>query len=205
MGDNRKFWRSGAGSKWLVALALLAVIYASRHVWLRQIGEFLVEAESPQAADIGVVLAGDGFGHRIMKAVDCVRQGYVKQVLVDGPRGIYDYNEAALAIRFAVYRGAPSEAFIPFPMRARSTAAEVQAVDAELQKRNVHKALIVTSNFHTRRARAIFRRFGSRNIRYIIVAAPDEDFSPDDWWRSRDAQKVVFFEYAKLVDWWLAD
>ena len=188
-----------------MALALLAVIYASRHLWLREIGGFLVEAEPPQAADIGVVLAGDGFGHRIMKAVDCVRQGYVKQVLVDGPRGLYDLNEAALAIRFAVSRGAPQEALIPLPMRARSTAAEVQVVDAELQKRNVHKALIVTSNFHTRRARAVFRRFGSRNIRYIIVAAPDEDFSPDDWWRSRDAQKVVFFEYAKLVDWWLAD
>jgi uncharacterized SAM-binding protein YcdF (DUF218 family) len=184
---------------------LLALIYAGRHLWLREIGEFLVVSDAPQNADIAVVLAGDGFGRRILKAAELVRQGYVPRVLVDGPRGMYGFDEASLAIRFAVDQGAPREIFIPLVMRARSTMAEARAVDEELRKRNAHTVLIVTSNYHTRRARAVFRRYGSRDIRYFIIAAPDEDFSPENWWTTRDAQKVVFFEYAKLIDWWLVE
>lgn len=195
----------GSLRKGLLLLVLLAGIYLSRTFWLRQMGEFLVHAEAPQRADIAVVLAGDGYGHRILKAVDCVKEGYVQQVLVDGPRGFYGFDESRLAIDFAVDHGAPRDIFTPFPMRSRSTLDEAHDVDAELRRRNAHKALIVTSNFHTRRAAAIFRHVGSRDIKYIVVAAQDEDFAPESWWRSRDAEKVVFFEYAKLVNWWLVD
>ncbi|HZS49773.1 MAG TPA: hypothetical protein VFA54_02855, partial [Bryobacterales bacterium] len=71
---------------------LLALIYAGRHLWLREIGEFLVVSDAPQNADIAVVLAGDGFGRRILKAAELVRQGYVPRVLVDGPRGMYGFD-----------------------------------------------------------------------------------------------------------------
>lgn len=195
--------RIGRWRKWLVAMALVAALYASRGVWLRAMGEFLVRGEAPQAADVAVVLAGDGYGHRLMRAVDLARQGHVRQVLVDGPLGVYDSNEAELAIQFALRRGVPSELLAPVLMRARSTVAEAKAIDAELRKRNLSKALVVTSNFHTRRARAVFDRFGSPGIQYVVVAAPDEDFTPEDWWRSRDARKVVFLEYVKLLNWWL--
>lgn len=176
-------------------------LYAGRAIWLRQVGGFLIRAQAPEAADLAVVLAGDGSGHRILKAVDLVRQGYVKRVLVDGPRGMYGYDESALAIRYAVDEGAPKEIFIPLPMRVRSTIDESRVVDRELRKRNVRAALVVTSNFHTRRAGEVFRSLGSP-VRYIVVAAPDEDFRPEDWWHSREAQKVVVQEYAKLLYWW---
>src|SRR5712692_3133837 len=92
--------KGGPGRKWLVALALLVGLYASRHFWLRQMGEFLVAAEPPRQAEIAVVLAGDGYGHRILKAVECYREGYVKQIMVDGPRGFYGFDESKLAIDF---------------------------------------------------------------------------------------------------------
>ena len=201
---GRTVWRRTAGLRnWLLALALAGAVYAGRGVWLRWMGEFLIRSEPPQAAEVAVVLAGDGYGHRIMRAVELFRQGYVKQVLVDGPLGNYDYDEAALAIQFAVRRGAPSEIFVPVPMPVRSTVAEAQVINPELERRGVKKALVVTSNYHTRRARSVFQRYGSPNIRYVIVAAPDQDFRPEDWWHTRDAQKVVFYEYVKLVSWWL--
>ena len=201
---KRTGWKRLVGLRvWLLALALAGAVYAGRGVWLLWMGEFLIRAEPPRAADVAVVLAGDGYGHRIMRGVELVRQGYVKQVLVDGPLGNYDYDEAALAIQFAVRRGAPKEILVPVPMPVRSTVAEARVIAPELERRGVKTALIVTSNYHTRRARAVFKRFGSPNIRYVIVAAPDEDFRPEDWWLSRDAQKVVFMEYVKLGAWWL--
>ncbi|MBI3667999.1 MAG: YdcF family protein [Acidobacteria bacterium] len=201
---KRTLWRRAAGLRyWVLGVALAAGPYAGRGVWLPWMGGFLVRAEPPQAADVAVVLAGDGYGNRIMRAVELQRQGYVKQIIVDGPLDNYDFDEATMAIQFAMRRGAPGEIFIPLPMPVRSTVAEAQVVDPEMQRRGVRKVLIVTSNFHTRRAGAVFRRYGSPAIHYVVVAAPDHDFRPEDWWLTRDAQKVVFLEYVKLVSWWL--
>lgn len=195
---RRLGWR-----KWVATLVLAAALWASRGWWLRGIGEFLVRAEQPQRADLVVVLAGDGYGHRLMRGVDLVREGYAPLILLDGPRVAYGYDESALAAGWAVKQGVPAEILATLPMRARSTVAEVKALNVELERRGVKKALIVTSNFHTRRARAVFNRYGLPSIQYIMIAAPDEDFDPADWWLSRDAKKTLLLEYAKLLNWWL--
>lgn len=187
----------------MVAAALVTAIWAGRGWWLRGIGEFLVRGEEPQRADLVVVLAGDGYGHRLMKAVELVRGGYAPLVLVDGPRISYGSHESDLAVAWAAKQGVPREILAPLPMRARSTVVEVQALNPELERRGVKKALIVTSNFHTRRARAVFNQFGLKSIQYTVIAARDEDFDPADWWRSREAKKTVLLEYAKLLNWWL--
>ncbi len=80
---------------------------------------------------------------------------------------------------------------------------EVKALNTELERRGVKKALIVTSNFHTRRARAVFNYFGLKGTQYILIASRDEDFDPANWWQSREAKKTLLLEYAKLVNWWL--
>ncbi len=197
---RRRWWT------WLLAAILAAaIVYAGRNVWLRWLGEFLVRAEPPQAAQAAVVLAGGGTGERIMHAWELARQGHVKQVLVSGPRGYYGTNEAEIAIEFARRRGASKEVFVPVPLRARSTVAEARALDVELGKRQLSKVIIVTSNYHTRRVRSVFDRLGSRGIRYIVVAAPDEYFVPENWWRDREGQKTLFQEYIKLLYWWLVE
>jgi uncharacterized SAM-binding protein YcdF (DUF218 family) len=183
--------------------ALLALaVYASRGTWLSWMGEYLVDAEQPQPAEIAVVLGGDGYGHRIMKAVELVRAGLAPKILVDGPVGYYGVAESDLAIPFAVKRGAPPEYFEPFPITARATFSEAQAVDEELQKRGIRKALVVTSNFHTRRARRMFEQHGSGKIEYHFIAAPHPDFSPGDWWHTREGKKIVAFEYLKTLNSW---
>jgi len=197
---------TGGGRRWLrrtVVAALLALaIYASRGTWLTWMGEYLVDAEEPQPAGIVVVLGGDGYGHRIMKAVEIVRAGFAPKILVDGPGGYYGVSESDLAIPFAVKHGAPPEYFEPFPITARATFTEAQAVDEELQKRGIRKALVVTSNFHTRRARRTFERYGSGKVEYHFIAAPNPDFSPTGWWHTREGKKIVVLEYLKTINSW---
>ena len=64
---------------WVVSLGLIAACLLVSLIFWQQIlwglGAMLVDSEPPQEADIAVVLAGDGSGHRIMKAADLVRQG----------------------------------------------------------------------------------------------------------------------------------
>lgn len=198
--ENRRglWFRLGA-----VVLALALVLYASSGTLLVRIGSFLIDADPPQPAEIVVVLGGDGQGHRIMKAVELVRAGLAPKILVDGPSGYYGFAESDLAIPFAVKRGAPPEYFEAFPIEARATFSEAQAVDQELRRRGVRKALVVTSNFHTRRAKRIFEKYGSGEVKYHIVSAPHPAFSPDGWWHSREGKKIVVLEYLKTIHSWL--
>jgi uncharacterized SAM-binding protein YcdF (DUF218 family) len=59
---------------------------------------------------------------------------------------------------------------------------------------------VVTSDFHTRRARAIFRRvLGERMERVHFVAAPTDGFGASDWWECEEGTITYLNEYAKLA------
>src|SRR5205085_9717198 len=102
-------------------------------------------------------------------------------------------NEADGAIQFAVTKGCPKEWFIPVRHRALSTRTEAQVMLFELSRRGAHSFLLVTSNYHTGRARRIFLSLehaqgGGPDFR--TVGAPDQFFTAANWWRSREAQKI---------------
>lgn len=179
-----------------------AVLVFTHETWLGAMGRYLVKADGPDKADMVVVLAGDGFGYRILKAAELVKQGYAPKVLVSGPPGIYGHHECDLAIPFAVKQGYPEKWFIPLPTNSLSTREEAQAVIPELRKRQVKKFLLVTSDFHTRRAGSIFRRYAG-DLEFRVVASKDEFFHADSWWLDRQAGKVFVFEWAKTVADWL--
>jgi uncharacterized SAM-binding protein YcdF (DUF218 family) len=189
--------------KILGAFAVLAVILAVTHTWwLRAAGYALVHSEQPVKADLAVVLGGDYSGQRIEKAANLVRQGYVPAVLVSGPaEKMYGFSECDLAIDYIVRRGYPRAWFIAFPNPALSTRAEAGYVLPELRRRGVRSFLLVTSDYHTARARRIYlameRAQGGAWFR--TIAAPAPHFTPDGWWRDREGQKTVFFEWSKTI------
>ena len=176
----------------LLLLALTAPL------WLAGLGRFLIRCDAPVHAQIAVVLAGDYYGNRILKGAELVKQGYVPEVLVSGPDGFYGQHECDPAIAFAVAKGYPRDWFLAFPNTARSTQDEADQILPELRRRNIRDILLVTSDYHTRRAGGIFRAAG-RDFRIHVIAAPDEYYSAGSWWHSRQAQKTWFFEWAKTI------
>ena len=186
----------------IACMALAAVVYLARGWWLQAIGSLLIHNDGPAKADLAVVLGGDYWGHRIVRGAELVEQGYVPAVLVSGPPGYYGTNEADAAMAFVVAKGYPKEWFLLLRHTALSTRSEATAVLDELQRRGVRSFLLVTSDYHTARARRIYlaaerARGGGPGFR--TVAAPDQFFTPGNWWHSRDAQKTVFFEWTKTV------
>jgi uncharacterized SAM-binding protein YcdF (DUF218 family) len=186
----------------ILLVCIAAGAYAGRHVWLPKLALFLIEDHPPEKAGIIVVLAGDGYGRRILRAAELVEQGYAPSVLVDGAMEFYGLNEARAAIDFAVQRGAPPTVFEAFPIEANSTIEEAGIVDDELVRRGVSKALVVTSDFHTRRSRSLFEARGSGKVRYVFVAAAYPEFDPKAWWRSRQGAKTLLLEYLKTFYTW---
>lgn len=179
----------------VLLLALAFFLYAPV---LASVGGYLVKAEPPVKADVILVLAGDGFGHRILTAAELARQGYAPKVLVSGPDGNYGNYECDLAIPFAVRAGYPESMFLHFEHRARSTGEEVLVVVEKLRAMGVKRVLLVTSDYHTRRAGKIFRR-AAPDIEIHVTAAPDEYFRADSWWKEREARKIVLYEWMKTV------
>lgn len=186
---------------WLVALVGVAVCVAAYPVWLSALGRFLVRAEAPVPADAVLVLGGDSYGHRVLKGGELVRQGYAPRVYVSGGPGYYGVLESDLAVAFAVRHGYPQSVFVPVLHRSLSTREEARNILPELRRQGVRCLLLVTSDYHTRRAGAIFRSVGP-DLALTVVAARDEVFTSDGWWRTREGRKTVFYEVSKtLADW----
>jgi uncharacterized SAM-binding protein YcdF (DUF218 family) len=188
--------------RWLVPLALVAVCLAAYPVWLRALGNFLVKADPPFPAEMIVVLAGDRYGYRIVKAGELVRQGFAPEVLVSGPEGLYGLHECDLAIPFAKKQGYPAAWFIPLPHDADSTVQEARVVVQELRRRQVRRFMVVTSDYHTRRAGRVYRSLAPP-AQVRIVAAPDRFFRADSWWRTRQGRKLLVLEWQKTLANWL--
>jgi uncharacterized SAM-binding protein YcdF (DUF218 family) len=189
-------------ARWLVPATALVLVALTHQVWLTALGSFLVRSEEPSPAEMIVVLAGDGRGYRIRRAAELVQQGYAPKVLVSGPAGHYGMHECDLAIPYAVKLGYPAAWFIPLPHNSESTREEAASVARELARRNVRRLIVVTSQYHTRRAAYLFRSLAPQ-VDLRVVGAPDPDFTANGWWHSRQGRKTVLLEWEKTVATWL--
>lgn len=182
----------------ILPIALTVFVFAATHrLWLPWLGGLLIHNDGPARADIAVVLAGDFYGHRIERAAELIRAGYVPAALISGPPGIYGVHECDLAISFIVRQGYPANWFIPFPDSALSTRDEAAEIVPELRRRHVRSFLLVTSDYHSARAARLFRKVAAGNPAFRVVTAPDEYFRADSWWHNRQGQKTVFMEWSK--------
>lgn len=179
-----------------VFAVLLLLLLMTHSTWMGWMGGLLVHAETPSRADVIVVLAGDPHGNRILRGAELVKRGYAPKVLVSGPGGAYDLHECDLAIPFVVRRGYPASWFIPVPHSGHSTDEEGRALFPVLQKMHAHTVLVVTSDYHTRRAWRTLRPEWP-DIDIHMIAAGDEFFSPSGWWHTREGRKTFLLEWTK--------
>jgi uncharacterized SAM-binding protein YcdF (DUF218 family) len=178
--------------------ATLLLLYVFSPLILNALGNALVTNEDPQRADGVLVLAGDAYGHRVLKGAELVRSGLAPVVYVSGPGDFYGRTEDQLAIAFATERGQPADLFVGLPNRADSTASEAAILLPVLRARGVRRLIVVTSNYHTARAARIFRRTDPQ-MAITVVASTDANFNPQTWWKSRQGQKHFFYEATKTV------
>lgn len=193
--------RSGAG-RWLgrfVLIAIVALLAVGAIQWravLNSFGELLVSHQTPQPADLILVLGGDFWGPRVIKGADLGMQGFAPQVLISGPP-YQGRPESNLAIQFLVARGYPMRLFQGFPIRAPSTIAEAVALRPELERRGVKRVLLVTSAYHSRRAKIVFSLY-CPGIRFLAIGAPDEHYHAENWWEDASSREYFGSEWSKI-------
>jgi uncharacterized SAM-binding protein YcdF (DUF218 family) len=181
----------------LAASGAIVLMWVLRQPVLTSLGAFLVCSEPPQKADLIYVLAGDFLGNRVLVAAGLGAQGYARQVIVGG--GPYqDSYQGELAIRFAVEHGYRRDLFVPVRLRARSTIEEAIELRPIFERLGVKRIILVTTNYHSRRAALVFHLF-LPGFQFSTVAAPDKSFDTDSWWRTQKERRIFFLEYSKIV------
>jgi uncharacterized SAM-binding protein YcdF (DUF218 family) len=179
-------------------VAICAVAWIARAPILRALGRVLVTDEAPEKVDAIVVLAGGGNGDRILRGAELVQAGYANVAYVSSPHLMYDRSECDLAVPYAESKGFPASLFLCVPMDAKSTREEARAMMEALRRHGVHRALLVTSDFHTARARRVFLK-EAPGLEFRMIASRSPDFEIDRWWKSRDGFKAVYTEWSKTI------
>jgi len=177
-----------------------AVVYFVRRPLMRFAAESWVVEDQLQTADALVVLSDDNFyADRATRAAELFREGKAPLVVASGRRLRPAAGIAELMEHDLIERGVPKEKILRLAHDADSTKEEAESLLRFAAERKWHSVIIVTSNYHTRRARYIFRHVFSRDIAVRIASARDGDFDPDKWWEKRESTKELTREFAGML------
>ena len=182
---------------WLRAVALLAFLLL---LLATRAASFLL-VDAPRPSDVIVVLAGET-QRRPERALQLLDQGYARHIILNVPthENIFEFTQPQLAQKYI--EDQPQAASISIcPIEGFSTKDETKDVERCLkQEPGAKSILLVTSDFHTRRAFSIFRH-ELPQYQYSVAAARDDTQFGIRWWQHRQWAKIVFDEWLRLI-WW---
>jgi uncharacterized SAM-binding protein YcdF (DUF218 family) len=184
----------------LVLVVMCAVIYWARHPILRFAAETWVIDAPAAHADALLLLGDDNFyADRATHAAELIRHGVAPVVIASGWRlrrgaGVVELQEHDL-----IERGVPKDKIIRFPHDAESTLEEAVALARLCSERHFRSVIVVTSNYHARRARYIFNKVFPPTISVSVAGAHDGDFDPEHWWEKRKSEELFLHEIAGMM------
>ena len=180
-----------------------SVIGAGAIFLIAQSGAYLI-VDRPEKSDAIVVLAGDRNDVRYWRGVEMLRAGYGRQMILDAStERVYGRTYAEHAADFAARTsGKLAPQISVFAIKYDSTlleAGDVAGCLARLRP-SPRSVLLITNDFHTRRALSIL---GKRLPQYqwSAAAAYDDCLFGQPWWKKREWSKVNVIEWQKLL-WW---
>ena len=203
--DHRVLIRRRWRRRFFVGLCALIVVYASHPTLLAWAGHWLNVGERLDVpVDCVYVLGGESSTRPFMAAA-IYRAGYTRMVLIpegqpsatDADRRVLGEHEIQREV--LLRRGVPVDAIQQLPGPVNSTRDEARALEKFMATNPTSSVAVVTSDFHTRRTRLIFRRLlRDHRDRLHFVATPTDGFGPDSWWYFKDGLIWYVGEYAKL-------
>lgn len=166
-------------------------------------GAFLV-VENLQPSDAILVLAGDVNDKRFERGLELLRSGYGEEMFVDAPEDVrlWGHSYADLARQFVADSSVEVRTRVHVcPIREDSTVAETAYASKCLSGLPAGaRILLVSSDYHTRRALSIFAaRLPSYH--WSVAAARDTNQFGMRWWQHREWAKNAAKEWQKLL-WW---
>jgi len=188
--------------RWTVKRTVFLVLLVGVLVFARFAGSMLVR-DHPEKSDVIVVLAGDSQDERYRRGMELLRAGYGRHLFLDASSDSRYFGHTP-----AEY----AEAFIKQDAKEMATQVSVCAFELDstltetgyvakcLEPLHPANVLLVTSDWHTMRARSIFVHHLPQ-YHWSVAAAKDPRLFGTSWWHRREWAKITFNEWLKVV-WW---
>jgi uncharacterized SAM-binding protein YcdF (DUF218 family) len=212
--EDRAIAPARASLKRCTIIAIIGVLAALvlAPLALTRAGTWLV-VEDPLEHATAVVVFGGQVPFRAMEAAAIYREGWAREVwLTQGGLHPEDLALARLRIdrtpeheysRQVLERlGVPENAICLIDGRTQNTAEEVRVVVRELRAHGGGRVILVTSKFHARRVKVLWRRLVGDRPDAIVRYTPDDPFQPDAWWRNTEDAMSVSREWFGLINAW---
>ncbi len=194
----------GMGGVFLLGVILVFVFRASI---LTTLADGLIVNEVPRPADLIFLLNGD-FDTRPFRASELYKQGLAPLVVIARTRdtpavkmGLVP-NETDISVSILERMGVPPDKIVilPFSGGVTSTFDEAEALHRYIDSVHISRVMLVTSEFHTRRAKWIFEReLSGLPVTLEMVAVPYSTFDRASWWKNEAGLITLNNEYIKLV------
>jgi hypothetical protein len=182
------------------ALRLFLVLLLVGGLVASQGARFLV-VDNPQKSDAIVVLAGETIV-RPARGLELLRQGMAPRLFFDAETGRIFNSHLTDIVQQYIADQPDANKLALCPIEGHSTVAETSDVARCLQPLNARRVLIVTSDYHTRRALSIYSH-RLPQYQWTVAAAHNPAQFGNAWWTDREWAKVAFDEWSKLL-WWEA-
>jgi uncharacterized SAM-binding protein YcdF (DUF218 family) len=191
----------------MVILLLAILVFAFRSQILTSIANYLIINDSLQPAD-AIFLLNSDYDIRPFHAADLYEQGLAPVVVIARAENtrVVDLglvpNDTDISVGVMERLGVPPEKIIilPFPGGTTSTFDEAAAFKQYVEENQVRRIILVTSAFHTRRARWIFEvTLAGLPVTLEMAAVPYIGFDQTNWWKDETGLITLDNEYIKLV------
>lgn len=196
-------WRRLIGS---FVLAGVCLAYFQRETLLAGMGRWLnVAGRLEQPVDAVIVLGG-GATTRPFVAVEIIRAGLARKILIpkvelsgDSLDGLVP-AEQEITREIVLRSGVSADTAVLLTSEVGSTEGEALVTAAYLRAHPGERLAIVTSDYHTRRARIMFSRACRQYAaNMVFIGAPTDGFDASTWWRCEPGLIAYFTEYLKLA------
>ncbi len=191
--------------KWFVISGVVLAVLLCTLLFALNIVGWLKGKDVPLPSRAILVLSGPPT--RSFYAADLYRQGYAGEVYVTRPvrepfarmldeAGIPYPRTEQLHVDVLVKMGVPATRIHVVGEPCLSTADEAEVAQRLFSGRDC-RILVVTSQYHVRRAEMIFGDV-LKDCRFSVLGTPYESF-PAQWWKDQDAARNVLLEVSKII------
>ena len=188
-----------------LCLIFLVFLCLSYTLWLPLFGSFLVTNDRLEPSDVLIVLGTHPNGERVDWAAKLYKRGLAAKVIMCGYKAGWKTSTAEIMKKQALALGIPEDKIIlDYGWNTHGTWDNARNSLKIIADNNFSSAIVVTSNYHTRRSKLAFNKiFRNTNLKILISGCPDSFFRPNQWWENRESAETIFYEYTKLIYYFL--
>ncbi|MEW9671317.1 YdcF family protein [Ammoniphilus sp. 3BR4] len=191
---------------WLVVFfSVVLGLILTKNIIFRAMADYLILNEQLEKSDVIIVLGGETQGERTERAVELYQNGLAPRLLFsDGTSLSWRTKAVDEMTALATKLGVP-ERDIYNEESSRSTYENALYTKEVLQKNHWKSAVVVTTDWHSKRSQYIFEQlYQDTGIHLTYAGAKDKRFDHlQNWWQDGEKQEVVLSEWAKLIVYWL--